>query len=1053
MIKKIAWLTVFVFLWSSYSAILLSPAWAADKVDHIKVIIDPSYIRNQEYSKKFIDALRTKLKDTFNNVTVESNPPANPENLVVKLHQFDIQGRERVDVSATIMATVKLLGFSETTSATGKGTARMTQKELYAHGALMPVFGVGFVTATVSIFIRAIFAPMLAKNEAIDQLSTDLCNKINDYPELKLAVNEVKIQKTLPSDLSITAKFSDASGWLFPNNIMDAAEEGEMVVAITNRGKGAGYGTVLEITADASKIDFDKSIVSGDIPPGETKEVRVKLKAGHDLADGETPFAFTLKEKRGYDARKVIYPLRTVRLLKPQLQIVDKQINDGDTGLAKGNGNGIPESGETVEVVAFIKNSGEGRAIGVTLKGSELSPGVRWVKDEILVGAIPAGETVKAKLAFEIPRNYDDREIASALTVADVRGVGSGSSRLNLAYGRKTPDLQYAWKVVTARGDEVSSITNGGEYELELSLANLGGMGARNVTLTLSPGSGVNLAATRIDAGEIKEQASMPARRVRLSLPRTYNESQALVGLSIAQTDFPTVTGAISIPVAIKAPRLTYTAQMLSKGGGNTIEQGELAAMLELRVINEGTLPSQGVRVKIASRDENLQIIGKAEEMLGTVKQGTVGETVKFQLTAKRKIKPGENRLAVEITQDDFPAVAIPYVLAIREERAEVIQVAAADTDSSRIRQVTKSGGGPEITIKGAEQETAEETYRLAFEVADAARNIDDIKVSVNGVVIPLGADSGLGTTPQKRKQLMASIPLREGVNQVLITARNTDYSSSSRELAITRLAEEDVDTPLVTGLRNSDAVAVVVGISKYENSRVPKADFARRDAETVKAYLVKTFGYDDKRCITLYDDEAQLDKLQSAFRAKIRNMIVPGKSDVFIYYSGHGVPDMNSKEPYLAPYGFDPGDVENTGYILKDLYQQLGKLQARSITVAIDSCYSGSSENGAIIKDISPVFLRVTNPVFEVRNSALFTAAASMQEASWYRSKKHGLFTYYFLQGLQGNADADKDGRVTVKELEEHVVKNVTAQALKMNRQQIPEVVGDRDRVVVKLN
>ena len=267
------------------------------------------------------------------------------------------------------------------------------------------------------------------------------------------------------------------------------------------------------------------------------------------------------------------------------------------------------------------------------------------------------------------------------------------------------------------------------------------------------------------------------------------------------------------------------------------------------------------------------------------------------------------------------------------------------------------------------------------------------------------------------------------------------------------RMVEDDVDTPRVTGLRNPDAVAVIVGISKYENVNVPQVDYARRDAEAIKAYLVKTLGYDDGRIITLYDEGAGLDKLQSAFRTKIRNMVVPGKSDVFVYYSGHGVPDVNSKEAYLVPYGFDPDDVENTGYIVKDLYQQLGKLRARSVTVAMDSCFSGSSEKGAIIKNISPVFLRVTNPIFEVKNSALFTASSSTQVSSWYHNKKHGLFTYYFLQGLRGKADADKDGRITVKELEEYVVKNVTTQAAKMNRKQTPEVMGDRDRVVVKLN
>ncbi len=80
------------------------------------------------------------------------------------------------------------------------------------------------------------------------------------------------------------------------------------------------------------------------------------------------------------------------------------------------------------------------------------------------------------------------------------------------------------------------------------------------------------------------------------------------------------------------------------------------------------------------------------------------------------------------------------------------------------------------------------------------------------------------------------------------------------------------------------------------------------------------------------------------------------------------------------------------------------------------------------------------------------FTSSTGKQISSWYHKKQHGLFTYYFLQGLKGKADADNDGKITALELEKHLNKNVSEQArILYNREQTPEVIGDKDAVLVK--
>jgi len=883
---------------------------------------------------------------------------------------------------------------------------------------------------------------------AMDSAIGDL---FNDVETEMIPFTLAKSQKlALPSELSLTTKFTD-SGSLLPNTTLDAAEEAEIVVSITNTGKGTGYGTNLEISADNQKIAFDKNITVGDIQAGGMKEIRIKVKAGLDITDGETPFTFNLKEKRGYDARKVVYPLRTARMLKPQLEIMSTEINDGDSGLAKGNGNGIPESGETVEVVAYIKNSGEGKAVGVDLKGADLSPGLRWVRSETSLGTIPPGETVKGKLAFEIPRNFDGNEITSNMQVSDVRGVGGGDRKLALAYGKKSPNIEYAWRIFS-NGEDVKSITNGGDYEVELTLANRGGIAARNVAVSLSAGTGVALSRSKLDVGEIKEGTALPCTRFKLSLPRTYADYRTTVGIDISQADFPAMNRIISIPVEVKAPKISYTAQLRSKGGGNTIEQGERAD-LYLQVVNEGSLPAEGVKVKIESRDENLRIVGKSEELIGGVKPGNAGEGIKFTLNATRRLKAGENQIAVQISQNEFPQVKMNYALVIREEGAEVIRVTAEDAERHDLVTRLRKTGGPEIRFKGAVTETAEETCRVAFEVSDQASNIapDSIRVTVNGTAIPLGEEAGLSAKPERLKQVVVSVPLKGGENRVMVTARNADYASVREELVINLKSDDDMELPPVTGMRNPDAVAVVIGISKYKN--LPSVDFARRDAETVKNYLVRSLGYETNRIIELYDGDADRTSLVTALYDDLRDRVKPGVSDVFIYYSGHGMPDVDAKEAvkdaYLAPYDYRDKSTKRTGIALKELYEQLKNLDANSVTLVMDTCFSGSTEKGSLIKGVSSAVLEVSNPMLKVKNGVQFSASSSKEVARWYDKKRHGLFTYYFLQGLRGKADTNGDGVITKKELEDYVNRNVAEQS---QHRQNPTSTGSPGAVMVRL-
>ncbi|MDP6725534.1 MAG: hypothetical protein QF536_10130, partial [Arenicellales bacterium] len=80
-----------------------------------------------------------------------------------------------------------------------------------------------------------------------------------------------------------------------------------------------------------------------------------------------------------------------------------------------------------------------------------------------------------------------------------------------------------------------------------------------------------------------------------------------------------------------------------------------------------------------------------------------------------------------------------------------------------------------------------------------------------------------------------------------------------------------------------------------------------------------------------------------------------------------------------------------------------------------------------------------------------VLSAASGQQISSGLDEAKHGLFSYYLMKGMEGGADANKDKKITAGELHAYLGRNVKKQAIRLGREQTPELQGDADRVLVR--
>jgi len=252
-----------------------------------------------------------------------------------------------------------------------------------------------------------------------------------------------------------------------------------------------------------------------------------------------------------------------------------------------------------------------------------------------------------------------------------------------------------------------------------------------------------------------------------------------------------------------------------------------------------------------------------------------------------------------------------------------------------------------------------------------------------------------------------------------------------------------DVDEPPYIQIKlNHNAYAIVIGIERYRQS-LPTANFAVRDAQVMTGYLTKVLGYPEENVVTLINDRALQSDFTKYFEKWLPNNVEP-ESTVFVYFSGHGAPDPKTGTAYLVPYDGDPTFIAETGYSLSRMYAALGKLPAKEIIVALDSCFSGAGGRSVLAKGARPLVMNLQTGTTISKNMTVLSASAGDQISSTYDEKGHGLFTYFLLNGIKNEDMVNPDGSLRMADLYDYLKPQVERIARKQyNNEQTPQLIG----------
>lgn len=313
------------------------------------------------------------------------------------------------------------------------------------------------------------------------------------------------------------------------------------------------------------------------------------------------------------------------------------------------------------------------------------------------------------------------------------------------------------------------------------------------------------------------------------------------------------------------------------------------------------------------------------------------------------------------------------------------------------------------------------------------------------------GTDHFSPILPEKRMAQLLERCLHNGVVKIFeaMSEQLKDYRPGAAMEKIARAGSSSSQLSTQQGNR----YAVVIGIENYRE-QLPKADFAASDAREMAKFLVKHAGYKEENVVLRINEQATRSDMEKYFEGWLKNNL-DANSSLLVYFSGHGAPQPTTGDAYLVPYDGDPVYIEQTGYPLKRLYETLDQLPAKDVVVMLDSCFSGAGGRSVIAKGAKPL-VTVQNTSLNSGKVVALTATAGNHISMAYQEKAHGLFTYYALQGLAGDADSNGDGSIDVRELFYYLKPQVQRVARTVyNTEQTPQLrepTGLLDATPVKL-
>lgn len=245
----------------------------------------------------------------------------------------------------------------------------------------------------------------------------------------------------------------------------------------------------------------------------------------------------------------------------------------------------------------------------------------------------------------------------------------------------------------------------------------------------------------------------------------------------------------------------------------------------------------------------------------------------------------------------------------------------------------------------------------------------------------------------------------------------------------------------------NGYALLIGVGESAYSRLSLP---VTVKDTQAIYAALIdpKLCAYPDNKdhIRVLNDKNATRDNIIKELEWLQESAKADSEATIFIYYSGHGWLDETDNRYYLLQHDIKPSKLAASALSAEVFTEAVRQISAERLLVVIDSCYAAgmatSKEPEEIIREAEKLdteladefenFKRVSaskglvEQLKQGKGRVVF-ASSSGEEKSWiHPDGLYSIYTYHFLEALQGAANQPGDTEVKVSNVMNHLSKTV---------------------------
>lgn len=252
---------------------------------------------------------------------------------------------------------------------------------------------------------------------------------------------------------------------------------------------------------------------------------------------------------------------------------------------------------------------------------------------------------------------------------------------------------------------------------------------------------------------------------------------------------------------------------------------------------------------------------------------------------------------------------------------------------------------------------------------------------------------------------------------------------------------------------------AVVIGVSSYNDTRIPNLRYASADAKSFYNWLISPKGgrYAPARIKLLLNEKATYENMKDAICLWLKQAL--SEDTVIIYFAGHGSPDSPDSPDnlFLLPYDVKYDRISVTGFPMWDIESALKRfIKSKKVVIITDACHSGGvgqsfdmvrrAGRGIKVNPISTGFRNLS----QVSDGVCVITASDEKQYSQESQKwggGHGVFTYFLLKGLNGEADYNNSNSVTLGELTSYISQEVRRAT---KNAQSPIVAGRYDPALV---